>query len=227
MGEQAALEAVARPAALYGRPFDSGAAEELVRKLRQFGGSNQEDTVSGQYVEPVQLQVVCIKLWEKIEKIKDRPPGPIKLDELVEVGDALEEYYEEVLAAVLADKGSGVAEDQVRAWFDEKLITKAGTRGFVLQTKADTGELSNSAVKLLEEKFLICRERVPAAFGMSWCTTRLSARYGDPTRGGDCGRASRRSSVSRCIPRSFRPELKSPFRGRSKTPRSCRSSRST
>ena len=101
---------------------------------------------------------MCIKLWEKIEKIKDRPPGPIKLDELVEVGDALEEYYEEVLAAVLADKDSGVAEDQVRAWFDEKLITKAGTRGFVLQTTADTGELPNSAVKLLEEKFLIRRE---------------------------------------------------------------------
>ena len=35
MGVEAALEAVARPAALYGRPFDSGAADELVRKLRQ------------------------------------------------------------------------------------------------------------------------------------------------------------------------------------------------
>ena len=99
----------------------------------------------GQYVEPVQLQVVCYQLWENLGRGRtedgtattDRRQVQITLDDLAEAGDvdrALTQFYEETLAAVLADPAAaGVSERQLRAWFDEELITEAGTRGLVHQ----------------------------------------------------------------------------------------------
>ena len=66
MGVDAALEAVRKPAGLAGRPFAPGVAEQLVDNLRQVRVPGQEHTVPGQYVEPVQLQVVCYQMWENL-----------------------------------------------------------------------------------------------------------------------------------------------------------------
>ena len=98
MGVDAALEAVQRPAnEAGGRPFAAGVAEKLVDDLRQVRMPGQEKTVPGQHVEPVQLQVVCYQLWEKL---KDRPPGAISMDDLAEAGDvdrALAGFYEDAI----------------------------------------------------------------------------------------------------------------------------------
>ena len=55
MGAEAALEAIARPAADHGRPFAPGVAETLVDNLRQVQVSGEAHTHTGQFVEPVQL----------------------------------------------------------------------------------------------------------------------------------------------------------------------------
>ncbi len=68
MGVDAALDAVRRPADLGGRPFAPGVAEKLVDDLRQVRVPGHDATVPGQYVEPVQLQVVCFQMWERLEK---------------------------------------------------------------------------------------------------------------------------------------------------------------
>ncbi len=110
MGIEAALEAITRPAGLGGRPFADGVAEQLVDNLRQVRVPGQQATIPGQYVEPVQLQVVCYQLWENI---KDRPPGPIAATDLQEAGDvdrALTQFYEETLAAALADPAAAQGE---------------------------------------------------------------------------------------------------------------------
>ena len=61
----------------------------------------------------------------------------ITFDDLAQAGDvdrALTQFYEETLAAALADPAAaGVSERQLRAWFDKELITEAGTRGLVHQ----------------------------------------------------------------------------------------------
>ena len=67
MGVDAALDAIRRPAELGGRPFAAGVAEQLAEDLRQVRVPGQEATIPGQYVEPVQLQVVCFQLWENIK----------------------------------------------------------------------------------------------------------------------------------------------------------------
>lgn len=160
MGVAAALDAICEPAALGGRPFASGVAERLVEDLCQVRVPGQEAAVAGQYVEPVQLQVVCYQLWGNLGKETQGSGGTqITFDDLAEAGDvnrALTQFYEETLAAALADPAAaGVSERQLRAWFDEELITEIGTRGLVRQGRQMTGDVPNAIVAKLQGRFLV------------------------------------------------------------------------
>lgn len=156
MGVEAALEAITRPAEAGGRPFAPGVAETLVDNLRQVQVPGQAEPRPGQYVEPVQLQVVCYKLWESL---KERPPGPITAADLEAAGDvdsALAEFYEQVLRTTIAR--TGVVEVTLRRWFDRQLITEAGTRGTVYQGENQTAGLPNRAVTLMVNQYLLRAE---------------------------------------------------------------------
>lgn len=155
LGVAAALEAVREPAREAGRPFDAGVAERLVDDLRQVRISGQEGTAPGQFVEPVQLQVVCYQLWSKIE---DSPPGPITFEQLRTAGDvtsALITFYQDVIAAVLGVHPGLVSERQLRTWFEQELITPDRTRGLIRQGDADTGSMPNAVVAELQRRFLL------------------------------------------------------------------------
>jgi hypothetical protein len=167
---QAALEAIKKPAEQAGWSFAPGVAESLVDNLRQIrvqtplnppyegelrGISGQFKTQLGQFVEPVQLQVVAYQLCENL---KDRP-GQITYRDVQELGDvdlALAQFYEQGLAEVIGQ--TGVAELEVRNWFETQLITEAGTRGAVYRGAEQTGGLPNRVVDLLAQKFLIRAE---------------------------------------------------------------------
>ncbi len=167
MTYDAALEAVEKPALKFGRPFAPGAAETLVDNLRQIrvGGQTpgQIRTQPGQFVEPVQLQVVCYQLWENL---KNRPPGLVTEQDLRELGDvdeALAQFYEHALAEVI-DR-TGVSEIELRNWFETELITEIGTRGTVYRGKRETGGIPNKAVDQLVNHFLL---RSEARTGGTW-----------------------------------------------------------
>ena len=159
MGYEAAMEAVRRPAQQYGRPFAPGVAETLVDNLRQIRVRDTIATGPGQFVEPVQLQVACYQLWENLQ---DREAGEITTQDVLEAGDvdiALASFYEEALASVLHDRRvRGVAELAVRQWFDQYLITEAGTRGMVYRGETHTAELPNLVVQLLEDRYILRSE---------------------------------------------------------------------
>ena len=156
MGYRAALQAVSRPAQLGGRTFAGGVAKTLVDNLRQIRAHGKETTEVGEFVEPVQLQVVCYQLWENL---RDRPSDQITqqdVDELGDVDTALAQFYEQSLATVLAQTGD--SEIDVRNWFEGQLITEAGTRGMVYQGSENTGGLANETVNLLANQFLLRAE---------------------------------------------------------------------
>ena len=185
MGVDAALDAIRRPAGLGGRPFAAGAAEQLAEDLRQVRVPGQEATIPGQYVEPVQLQVVCLQLWENI---KARPPGQITAADLQEAGDvdrALIQFYEETLAAALADPGTPVTERQLRTWFDRELITpgrhaRPGAPGRGGHRQPAQRRRRPAAAPLPG-----ARPRPGAEIrGSSWCTTGSSSRSGRAMRRG-------------------------------------------
>lgn len=164
MGHTAALDAVKKPAEFGGRPFEPGVAENLVNNLRQMSDGEQDAGAPklGESVEPVQLQVVCMQLWENLN---NRPGDTITeadLESLARgaglsefVNHALASFYEQTLAAVLSSTGDLVSERELRDWFSHTLITRDGTRNLLYQSEGETGEMANAVVLELERRFLL------------------------------------------------------------------------
>ena len=167
MGIESAREAVEQPAANAKRPFAGGVAGMLVDNLRMVRTAGQTEYHAGEYVEPVQLQVVCFQLWEDL---RSKEAATIELTDLERlarggslaeyVDGALSDFYEKAIARVLETPEIGVTEPALRSWFSDKLITKAGTRSIVFRNE-NTGEtdgLPNRAVTLLGDQFLLRTE---------------------------------------------------------------------
>jgi WD40 repeat protein len=171
MSYQAALEAVCKPVENL-RPFDDDAAEELVHTLSLIAvGKDQNNRTvyePGQFIEPVQLQVVCFQLWEEL---KAHPGERITREDLLGlargkdlaqfISDALANFYENALAEVLKQFPT-LSERKLRMWFLEELITEAETRNSVRQGKEVTGtapnDMPNEVVKALQDRFIIRAE---------------------------------------------------------------------
>ena len=172
--EQAALEAITQPVAAdkFKRPFEAGVAESLVENLRLIHTEDNEQSRWGEFVEPVQLQVVCFQLWERLRNRKGETITKEDLEALAGsrnlsqfVNQALIGFYETALRNVLAhpdieaftaaSPDQAVTEYHLRVWFGSQLITASHTRGFVHRGTETTGNLPNIAVDLLQEQFII------------------------------------------------------------------------
>lgn len=155
MHPEAALAAIRSPLRETERNFAPGVAEQLVEDLRAVraeipGGGVK--TVTGEFVEPVQLQVVCQNLWE------DLPPevSTITAEHLRQFGDvdqALSNFYTRAVNRALPL--AGLDEEELRQWFETALITPAGTRGTVYRGVKETAGVDNTAVQILEDMHII------------------------------------------------------------------------
>ena len=175
MSDDAALEAVTKPAKQAGHPFAPGVAERLVDELRQIRAPGQPETQPGQFIEPVQLQVVCHQLWENLKNKLSTPlRGVLRARthitdlDLIElagsedlgsfINNALAQFYEQALHKALASSPGSISEPELRDWFNRRLITEAKTRGAVYQGEHYTGGLANEIIYLLEGQYLIRAE---------------------------------------------------------------------
>ena len=152
-----ALEVVAKPAQNAGVPFEEGAAEQLVDDLRrskmQRYGRGEEIEVYGPFVEPVQLQVVCQRLWENLPEQEDQLIQWTEVEQYGDIDRALVDFYEDAVTQVSAE--TTVRERDLRRWVTQKLITPIQTRGLVLRGPSETAGLPNPAVDMLTEYHLI------------------------------------------------------------------------
>lgn len=153
LGSTAAKEVVIQTAASAGRTFDEEASTALVTELSRMVGGRV-----GPYVEPVQLQVVCRRLWDRL------PPGVTAITKEVmgDVGDvdgALGAYYGTEVAKASAE--TGVPERSIREWFERELVTEHGFRG-----QAQTGPAGDErVVRLLQDAHLV---RPESRRGTTW-----------------------------------------------------------
>ncbi|HEX8502235.1 MAG TPA: C25 family cysteine peptidase [Pyrinomonadaceae bacterium] len=155
----AALRAIQEPAKAAGVTFTDSAARKLVDDLRQVLvqlPDGTPDRQPGPYVEPVQLQVTCKRIWEKLGEgegeINER-----HLDQIGDVDQALALYYEEQVQAVA--RKTGVGERALRDWFGKRLITEQGFRGQVQQgTEAEQG-LKLAVIRELTNTYLVRQEK--------------------------------------------------------------------
>src|SRR5499427_6866965 len=170
LGPKAAQEAIEGPLARTDRKIEPEASQRLVQELRTItvrGAGGEDIETIDPSIEPVGLQVACVKLWD------DLPPDvhtitPAHIETYGDVDKALKRFYEDALNA--AATKTGVSEDRLRLWVDRYLITPGGTRGTVYRGPESTGReewaIPNAAVDVLEEKHLIRAEARPG--GERW-----------------------------------------------------------
>ena len=155
LGREAALAAVKGPLQETPRSFAEGVAERLVDellKVRVQTATGETAQLSGEFVEPVQLQVVCQSLWRGLP----RDAEIITEDHLQAAGDvdqALAEFYQGAVGRAAQKSRAGTR--RLRRWFEQSLITPAGTRGTVYRGPQRSGGMPNTAVDVLEDLHLI------------------------------------------------------------------------
>jgi WD40 repeat protein len=159
LGADAAMEVMQKTARQEGVDFTETAAARLTDDLRRVQVQQADGRLvvqPGPSIEPVQLQVVCLRLWEKL------PPAATRIDEeavnaLGDVDTVLADYYAERVAAAAAE--TGIPERDIRAWVDEQLITEQGIRGQVLKSAGASEGLNNAAIQQLIDAHLVRGEQ--------------------------------------------------------------------
>jgi WD40 repeat protein len=156
---QAASQAVQRPAEQAGITFSEGAVTKLVDNLSQVlvpqpDGSSEPQP--GPYVEPVQLQVVCLRLWDRL-KPEQTEIGESDIESAGDVDDALSMYYARQVADVA--RRTGVSERSIREWFDLQLIVEQRFRGQAREGPQDSIDNVRPVLLLLEDAHLIRAEQ--------------------------------------------------------------------
>jgi WD40 repeat protein len=156
LGRAAAREAITGPLALTGRRFDDKAATLLVDNLLRVPVRTSDGVteIQGEFVEPVQLQLVCNKLWKSL------PADVEVIDEQWinrggSVDEALSSYYDDCVHEVAEESKVKVKEATLRQWFGKNLITSDKTRNMVYQEALKTGGLDNAIVQLLQDRYLV------------------------------------------------------------------------
>lgn len=155
MRPEAALAAIRSPLRETERNFAPGVAEQLVEDLRAVRAetlAGQVKTVTGEFVEPVQLQVVCQNLWEDLPAAVTTITAE-HLRQFGNVDQALSNFYTRAVNRALS--AAGVDEETLRKWFEASLITPAGTRSTVYRGVRETAGIDNTAVQILEDMHII------------------------------------------------------------------------
>ncbi|MBV9583214.1 MAG: hypothetical protein JO057_31900, partial [Chloroflexi bacterium] len=157
LGEAAAREAIVEPARQAGLDV-SPVADDLVTQLRtvRIARASSDVPALGLYVEPLQLQVVCLHLWKT--EWSQLPPGTTRVEKLNaprSVHQALREYYRDAVQSAAAR--AGVSEYVLRRWIERELITPGGMRSevFADEVGEHTRDLPNAAVEELQNAYLV------------------------------------------------------------------------
>ena len=167
----AARSAVVKPFQNRGLSFDPNAADELMAELSEIRvaeGDKFRET-RGEFVEPVQLQVVCQSLWENLpSEWKNGPNASSDGSRLItaeyierfgDVDNALACYYDRSVERAAAASEGKIGEGELRRWFGTALITPTGTRGLAFRgAPGATWRIPGLALKELEEAHVIRRE---------------------------------------------------------------------
>lgn len=160
LNQDAGREAIQKPARGAGVEFRDDAADKLLDDLRAVWVQQSDGKMErhlGPYIEPVQLQVVCKRLWTKLDDNAER----VTLNDLKEVGEvnaALAGYYADEVGEI-GKQPDGASERSIREWFEHRLITEQGMRGQVQQSTDASDGLPNTVIKSLIDAHLVRGEK--------------------------------------------------------------------
>jgi len=155
LGPEPALQAIQGPAREAGVEFSTEAAALVVDDLRTVLVQRGADVVpeKGPTVEPVQLQVVCHRLWTRLGDVSRIEPEHVR--ELGDVDNALRDFYDDVVSEVA--ERTGVSERAIRTWISDELVTE---QGFRAQTqRGPTEDTLGRVLPDLEDTHLLRADR--------------------------------------------------------------------
>lgn len=173
LGPEAARRAIRLPAESRGVDFTEAAAVSLVDDLRALAPKPGEAKRLGPFVEPLHLQIACLRIWERCSK-DGGPPERIDIDEVGGEGgidQALADYYDDKVgnAAAASATASGadpvVAERELREWVQKKLIVPPGIRAQVPSGEQGQGALPPERIEPLRDAYLV---RLDERHGEEW-----------------------------------------------------------
>jgi WD40 repeat protein len=165
LGVEAALQAIQNPPHAQSVEFEAEAAGKLVDDLRRVQVQQPDGSVieqPGPYVEPVQLQVVCYRLWQNL----GADDNLISVEDIAQIGDvnqSLRGYYAERVAAIAEE--TNASQRKLREWFERRLITETGIRSQVLMGQEQSEGLDNAVIRQLENAHLLRAEK---RRGITW-----------------------------------------------------------
>ncbi len=159
LAERAARQAIQQPAADAGYTITDDAVDKLVGDLLEVRlaqpGGGPPIAARGHYVEPVQLQVVCLRIWNQLA------PGTRTIDlsaieQWGNVDTALGDYYTDSIQKIARE--TVTPERRIRDWIEEQLTTPDGMRFQVVEGAGQTEGLPNVVLTALEHAHLVRRE---------------------------------------------------------------------
>jgi PAS domain S-box-containing protein len=165
LDRQGGLEASNGPMTKYGRSFATGVAENLVDALLRAnvqvedGDASRTVEVTGEFLEPLQLQIVCQELWNI--GAKRITSGDIK--KIGSVDNVLSRFYDQAVRS--AAQRAKMDEQRLRVWCENSLITSLGTRSLVYKEQWKKEGIPDEAINELERKHVL---RVKARAGAYW-----------------------------------------------------------
>ena len=142
--EEAAREAIVEPMRNIPPPAAKAAnliivnTGILIENLRQTRIPGTDQTYPGEFIDPVQLQIVCFQLWENLKDKSHSELSTVRITEAANVETALESFYDESIRYAI--EKTSFPEKQLRNWFAEKLITEDKQRNIVKQDTAGLPE---------------------------------------------------------------------------------------
>jgi tetratricopeptide (TPR) repeat protein len=159
LAPDAALAAVAGPAAATRRTYADGAAAEVVRNLRTsrlvdvLGGTRD---VVGDTVQPVQLQAACSALWATL-------PDSIEVvtrEHLYSPGDldgGLVRFCERAVREVAAEQD--LTEPDLWVWLVNAFVTDSGGRGAAYEGVRGVAGMPREVASGLVDRYVLSTER--------------------------------------------------------------------
>lgn len=160
--EQAAQEAIEKAFSKTDVPLAPAEMDSVLCRLLSLDVGQNVPPVKGQYVNLIQLQILCRRLWQ--EKARPTPPSVAGADEgsqvlqesQADLADYMRSFVDDAVASVITQTQSD--EGVVRRWLEDRLITPAGRRDFHLVDEGTAG-LPKSVLGALEDARLIQLEQ--------------------------------------------------------------------
>ena len=159
LGERAAREAIELAFRQTGHPLTATELDLVLDRLLNLDAGVPGSPVRGQYVNLIQLQIFCRRLWsEKAEAGSRTEAGASDDSQLlqesdVNLADYMQSFVDDAVASVVAQThcDGGI----VRRWLEDRLTTPACLRAVLLADNEQTAGLPEEILLALENARLI------------------------------------------------------------------------